>query len=41
VGVNDVAGVTDLGLPARVEDSLPYQHLALVGRLSRYAAHMN
>jgi hypothetical protein len=40
-GVDDVAGVTVLGVSARVEDSLPDRRSALVGRLSRCAARVN
>jgi hypothetical protein len=40
-GVDDVAGVTILGLPARVKDSLPDRRSALVGRLSRRATRVN
>jgi hypothetical protein len=40
-GVDDVAGVVVLGLPARVKDSLPDRCSTLVGRLSRRTACMN
>jgi hypothetical protein len=40
-GVDDVASVAVLGLPARVKDPLLGQHSTLVGRLSRRAARVN
>jgi hypothetical protein len=40
-GVDDVVGVAILGLPARVEDSLPDRRSAVDGRLSCRAACVN
>jgi hypothetical protein len=40
-GIDDVAGVTILGLSARVKDLLPDRHSTLVGRLPRRTACVN
>jgi hypothetical protein len=40
-GVDDVAGISVLGLSARVEDPLPDWRSALVGRLPRHTARVN
>jgi hypothetical protein len=41
MGVDDVAGVAVLGLPARVKDSLPDRRSALVGQLPSRAVRMD
>jgi hypothetical protein len=40
-GVDDVAGISILGMSARVKDSLPDWRSALVGRLSYRSACVN